>query len=551
MLENVLNTLRGTWRFRWIGICVAWGVCVLGWAFIIWMPSTYLATARVYVDTRTTLSQITKGLAVESNVESQLQRVRQALLSAPLLDRVARETGIDTGAVTPQQRRSTVTKLRERIDLTVNTQEGASGTYVISYTDTVRERAQSVVERLLNAFVDNTMGGKKQSSKEAQLFLTGQIADYERRLREAEERLANFKRQNVGMMPGAQGDYFTRLQTEMQELERGKAALAIYERRHDEIDRQLRGEQPFVPGSAGASVLPAVGPAGMAAAGMPAAGSIAPLGGLRTPEAPDLNTASRLREMQSRLDDLLLRFTEDHPDVVALRESFRELQKRQQEEIEGARRGDVTAQAGLGLSANPVFQSMELTRNQVEIEMAALRGQIADHAARVAELRRLVDTAPQVEAQFARLNRDYDVTRASYLALLERLERARLGDEAVATGVVRFEVVDPPSADFIPIAPKRSLLIVFVLATGIAAGAGLAYLLHQLNPVFSTARQIAAITGLPVLGTISMTWLEKQRVRARKGIIAFAGTTAMLFATAALVLVAQNRAVLVVHDWLT
>lgn len=556
VLENLIDHFRAAWRFRWSGLYVAWAVCLLGWAFVIWMPSTYLASARVFVDTRTTLSQVTQGLAVESNLESQLQRVRQALLSAPLLERVARETGLDARAITPQQRRKVINLLRERVDLTVNTQEGASGTYVISYTDTVRERAQKVVESLLNAFVENTMGGKRQSSEQAQRFLVEQIGDYERRLRAAEERLANFKRQNVGMMPGAQGDYFARLQGEMDELDKAKVALAIDERRRNEIQRQLQGEQPLVPSSAQPSALAGMSvgasleaaspsPVGAASVGAPARVVPTSVG-----QGSGIDNASRIRETQARLDELSLRFTDDHPDVIALRETLEQLQQRQRQEIEGARRGDLNAQAGLRLSANPVFQSMQLQLNQVEVEMAAVRAQIDDHQARVASLRRLVDTAPNVEAQFARLNRDYDVTRMSYQALLERLERTRLGEEAAATGVVRFEVVDPPSADFAPIAPRRSLLIVFVLLAGIGAGAGIAYLLHQLNPVFSTARQISTITGLPVLATISMTWLEKQRARARKGLIAFGGTAALLLLTAALVLVAQNRAVLLVHEWL-
>src|SRR3974377_614528 len=77
-----------------------------------------------------------------------------------------------------------------------------------------REKALAVVKSLLNYLVEETLGGKRSGSDEAQKFLREQIADYEKRLVAAEGALAEFKRHNVGLVPGTQGDYFTRLQNE-------------------------------------------------------------------------------------------------------------------------------------------------------------------------------------------------------------------------------------------------------------------------------------------------------------------------------------------------
>jgi polysaccharide chain length determinant protein (PEP-CTERM system associated) len=535
LLEAILENIRGAWRFRWIALIVAWAVCILGWLFVLLMPNTYAASARVFVDTRTTLSQVTQGIAVEGNLESQIQRVRQAMLASPQLMRVAHETGLDGRATTPQQLQGVIAGLRNRIELTSNTQ-GAAGVYVISYKDTDRERAEKVVDRLLRGFVEDTVGGKKQGTEQAQRFLVDQIAEYERRLSAAEERLAGFKRQNVGLMPGAQGDYFQRLQTEMEALTKVKASLGIAERRREELQRQLHGEQPFLdspaPQRAAIPGAPGVLGAGGAAAGAP----------------NGLDTGARIRETQARLDELLLRFTDKHPDVIALRETLKQLQDRQAQEIEAARRGDIGARNQLGVSANPVFQSIQLALNQNDVDIAALRGEVGDREAKVANLKRLVDTAPETEAQLARLNRDYDVNRAHYQALVERLERARLGEEAENTGVFNFEVIDPPAADFEPVAPNRQALIILVLLAGLGAGGGLAYLLHQIRPVFTNARQIAGITGLPVLGSISTTWLEKHRGQRRRSLLAFSGAAATLVFSAMFVLVAQYRAVRLLQD---
>ena len=83
--------------------------------------------------------------------------------------------------------------------------------------------------------------------------------------------------------------------------------------------------------------------------------------------------------------------------------------------------------------------------SQADVEVATARRQLGDEQAQIDELHKMINVAPEVEAEFARLNRDYDVTRTQYQALVDRLARAKISDQADATGVVRFEVVDPPT----------------------------------------------------------------------------------------------------------
>ncbi len=65
LLIPVLEYLRGIWRFRWIGLTVAWVVCLVGWLFVAQMPEKYVATARVNIDTNTVLRPLLRGLAIQ------------------------------------------------------------------------------------------------------------------------------------------------------------------------------------------------------------------------------------------------------------------------------------------------------------------------------------------------------------------------------------------------------------------------------------------------------------------------------------------------------
>ncbi len=239
---------------------VAWLVAIGGWAFVLLMPDTFEASARVFVDSRTALSKVTEGIGVESNIDTQIQRVRQALIGGPQIEKVAREVFPDFSTMTPQQRQQLVTKIRERITITGSAARDnpTAGVYSIAYAGPDRERSVHIVDRLLNTFVEGSLGGNRAGSQQAQRFLTDQIAEYERRLSAAEDRLADFKRRNVGLMPGAQGDYFSRLQGEMAALDKAKASYTIAVRRRDELQRQLAAGQPYVNGSS--ARIPQQGP---------------------------------------------------------------------------------------------------------------------------------------------------------------------------------------------------------------------------------------------------------------------------------------------------
>jgi polysaccharide chain length determinant protein (PEP-CTERM system associated) len=507
LIDQVLDLLRGGWRFRWQAMLAAWGVCLAGWLVVLSMPDMYESNARVFVDTRTPLTPVIQGIAIGQDVDAQLNFVQQSLLSGPQLLTVAREAGMEMPGMTTEARASMVNSLRERVTLTAKGPErGVPGgtIYTINFQDGNRDRALKVVDTLLNTFVEDTLGGKKQGTAQAQKFLEQQIQDYERRLGEAEQRLSDFKRRNVGLMPGAGTDYFSSLQAAIDTEKRAQGTLAVALTRRAEIERQLRGEAPFAAGGANAS------------------------GGEGSQD-----TGARIKETEARLDELLLRFTERHPDVVATQETLNELKRRRAAEIEALRRGDRSA-AGSGASANPVYQNIQLALNKVDVEIAALRREIADHQEKIAGLRRMIDTAPEVEAEFARLNRDYDITKSQYGTLVERLEKARIGEDAEATGSVRFEIIDPPNADFQPVAPNRLALVALVLLVGIGAAGGLIYLMQQLKPVFNNSRVLSDLTGLPVLGVVSMTWLDRHKSELRRSYVLYAGAGAALVVVFAL-----------------
>jgi polysaccharide chain length determinant protein (PEP-CTERM system associated) len=519
-IENILEETRSAWRFRWPALGIAWVLAIIGWSTVMLLPDTYQATTRVFVDTRTALSPLLQNLAVEQDVDAQLNFVRESLLGAPQLEPIAEAAGLITPEqiADPRKQLRVIEGMRDRISISVRSAndmdnaKNAGSIYTLSYKDGTRTRSLKIVAALLDTLVRDTLGGKSQGSEDAQKFLQAQIADYETRLRAAENKLADFKKAHVDVMPNEQGGYFTRLQTEIDAVKTTETALAVAQSRRDELNRQLRGESAV---SAASAMNPISGNQGARSGG---------------------DTLSQIQQAQSRLDDLLLNYTDKHPDVIAERKTLEELKRRREAELEAVRRGDPGAVASSGASSNPVYQSIQTALNQAEVEIATLTRQLEDHRSRVTQLREALDTVPKVEADYAQLNRDYDVNKAQYTALVTQLEKAKLGQEADTSGSVRFEVIEPPNAEFKPISPRRSVLVILVLCLALGAGGAVAYLLQRLSPVFWSAKTLARLTGARVLGAVGSAFHDGVARESRRDLIWYSFTVACLVALGAIAL---------------
>jgi polysaccharide chain length determinant protein (PEP-CTERM system associated) len=516
-LDHVFDEVRGAWRFRWIALMTAFVVALIGWAVVFALPDRYEADARVFVDTRTGLKPALQGLTIDQNVDSQINYVRQSLLEGPQLERIAKQAGILPPTVTdPRAEAKILYTMSERIGLGVfsagnqGDERSTAGTiYTFHYTDGDRARSLRVVESLLNTFVEEVLGGKREGSQHAQKFLETQIKDYERRLSAAEDKLAAFKKKNVGLMPSDQGGFFAQLQKEVDDAKKAESDLSVAMSRRDELAKQLHS----------GSVISA-------------AGSSAPSGG----RGGGSDTLSRIQEAQAKLDELLLKYTDKHPDVIAMRATVAELKQRRATELANLQRGDASAVASSGAGNNPVYQSMQLELNRVDVEIAALRRELAQHQGTVADLRQRLNSAPQVEAEYQQLNRDYDVNKAQYTALLGSYQKARLGEQADNAGSVRFEIVLPPTSPLIPVWPRRTVLLALIWLAALGAGAAVAYGLHFIKPIISSVSAVNALTAFPVLGVVSVAFPTAQRKKMWRHAWRFSAATACLIVALGLAL---------------
>lgn len=516
ILRQVLTILRATWKYRRLGMLVAWVVGAIAAGVILRIPDRYEASARIFVDTQSILKPLMSGLAIQPNVEQQVMMLSRTLISRPNVEKLIRMADLDLKIKGKAEQE----ELIENLTKTLKIQSvGRDNLYTLSYRDTEPAKAQRVVQALVSIFVESSLGDKRQDSDSARKFIDEQIQNYEKKLQEAEARLKDFKLRNIELQTGEGKSSVDRLSDLTMELGRSRLALREAENSRDAMRRQIIGEEPvLLPESPGAD------------------------SGVSLPEID-----GRIDTQKRNLDSLLQRYTEQHPDVVGTRRLIKDLEEQKRQELL-ARKKFAAANPGSAVSNNPVYQQLKVSLAESEANVASLRARVSEYEMRYKRITDMLKTQPQLEAEYTQLNRDYDINKKNYEQLVSRRESAELtGDLDAAGSVADFRLIDPPRASSNPVAPNRLLLLPLGLLLGLAAGLFAAFVASQIRPVFFEGKSLRDVTGLPVLGTVSLIPNETRRLKERASLRRFVAATAGLVVAygagiAALTLLSQRAA---------
>ncbi len=466
--------LSAAWHYRWQAVLFTWLVCAVGWAAVFAIPNQYEAGARMYVDADAVLTPLLRGLAADTSNAGQVDMLQRTLLSRPNLDKLISKTDLELELTNLADREALVDRLQNDIRITPQTRN----LFTISYRNKRPRLAYDVVRTMLATFVESKTGTNRTEVENAAKFLTEQIANYEKQLRDAERRRADFKARYIDVLP-ADGGGVSRLDSQNQTVRQLQGQLQDALARRDTLNLGLSNTP--------AMVITETDP-GVAATAQTAAVS---------------NT--RLREAERALSELRLKYTENHPDVVAARNLVASIRS-------GAFARDDAAAAPITpatparsrTASNPIYEQLKVRLVENDAIIASLQRQIAEALKERDRLQDIARGAPGLQAEFENLNRDYSVLRKNYDDLTARREAMRISTAADAEGdKLKIQVIDPPAIPQIPVAPKRILLVSGVLAAGLGAGAALAFLLVQMDQSFHSTEDLRQL-GFPVVGGVSM-----------------------------------------------
>jgi polysaccharide chain length determinant protein (PEP-CTERM system associated) len=485
LLTQLINQLKGVWKYRWQAVVAAWLIAVSGWIVVYKIPDDYQSSARIYVDTQSMLQPLMAGMVMAPNVEQQVSIMSRTLISRPNVERVMRMVDLDLKAKTANDKEQLIKNLMDRIKMEST---GRDNLFIISYHNENPRLAKEVVQSLLTIFVEGSIGDKKKDNTSVIHFLDEQISEYEAKLVTAETALKEFQQKNIGIMPRQGSDYTAQMLAISDSLDQSRLELKEAEQARDTLKKQISGDEPSLVTDDGLSAI----------------------------SNPELD--ARIDTLNKNLDTLRLNYTEQHPDVISTKRLIARLQEMKKEEAKLVRnRNDP------GRNYSPMLQQLNVALAQAESSVASMKARVTEYALRYDRLKAMSNAVPEMEAGLAQLNRDYQLNKENYEKLLQRRDAAKLSNNmGDTTELMTFKIIDPPTKPQFPSGPNRLRLFSLVFAAALGGGIGIAFVISQMRPAFHSQSDLRRITGLPVLGEVAKIWSGQERTRQRKNLYAFA-----------------------------
>lgn len=460
--DRLVDFVLGVQRYRWTVLLISWVLALAGWLLVAQIDSKYPVTARLFVDTNKILEPLLTDITVQPDVKKQVALMSKTLLSRPNIQALIDEHNLDAELTNPADRDDLIAALQDQIE--IDDVNGGRSLYSVSYSNRDPEKARKVVESMIEIFITSSLAEEKADNATTQDFLDKQIEDYEVRLISAEQRLADFKRDNAGALPGESGGFYQRMEILVTQLRDAELELVEAQNSREALSRQLIQEERKISR------------------------------GSQNSEADQ-----RIDALQTELDELLVRYTEKHPRVSILKQSISDLQDQK-------RRGTSRSSSrSANLQDSVVYQTVSELLAVEESKVAQLTARTANYRTRLAELEGTVDSIPQVEAELTQLDRDYEAVREQHQTLLNKREAARLTSNIERdSNDVKIRLIDPPFVPSRPTDPDKVLLNALVLLGAIGTGIAVGYFLSLLQPVFYNQQSLENFTDIPVLGGVSL-----------------------------------------------
>jgi succinoglycan biosynthesis transport protein ExoP len=392
------------------------------------------------------------------------------LLSPAVLERIVRAEKLDSH--TPVT--SAVQALASRIKIRMpppdpNLPPGSVEQFFMDYRDGTPAATQRIANRLADVFVDESSRKRAVRAEETATFIERQVMASHNRLNELEGRLRAAKETYMGALPEQTQSNVSMVTGLQQQLETTVNALRGEQDRLSVIDRQIDAMK------AGAAT-------DVSLSGVP--------GGASPP-------ALRVLTLENELAAARAVYTEKHPEVVRLREELATARK------DAAAEADKPAEDRIAsLRLDPAYRALLADREQGRLRINELQRQQTTIQDQISMYRTRVESAPRVEQQVATVQRDYDLEKQQYGALISKLRDAEIAEGVENNqGSERFAVIARAALPREPSSPNMPRLMIMTLLAGLCLGGALGLGAEYLDRSIHDARALTDLE-LPVLGEI-------------------------------------------------
>ncbi len=401
------------------------------------LPATYVSTMRLIVES----PQIPGNLAastVTTPAAEQLQIIEQRLLTRPILLEIAREFQVlpDQDEASPDQ---VVKAMRKNTSIWISSGLNQANLMTISFEARTGPIAAGVLNAYLTEIQKLDVSYRKERATDTLAFFQLEVDRLSNELSRRSARILEFKNDHSDALPDS-------LQFRLAQ----QGALQTNLEQTDQQIFSLRAQREKL-----VKIFSSTGQVF----------NVAPQN--QTP------AQQQLSQLQTQLDNQLVIYSENSPQIKLLRARIEKL-----EQVVAAEQATAPTQPDIQTGNS----ALDLQLAQVDSQISALEDQRRVLQDRLDALTLTIDQTPANAITLAELQREHDNIQNQYNVAISRLADASTGERIEVTSQgQRISVIEHPSTPTEPAKPNRLMIAGGGAAFGIALGMGLVVLLEILN----------------------------------------------------------------------
>jgi polysaccharide chain length determinant protein (PEP-CTERM system associated) len=447
------------------------------------MPKVFEAKSTVFIE-RNIMKNLVEGIVVTPSLEDSLRVLTYEMMSRSMLLKVTSALDLDVKAKNKDEIESIIRNFQQATRITIK----GDDLFVVSYRGKDPKLVRDYVNALISKYIEENTSSKREEAFSANQFLSEQIAYYKKKLEDAEDTLVKFRLEK--------GIYFSSdektIVSSIQENRKisGEAELKIdeLEAKKRNLSDTLAGKRPVSKGS---------------------------LGGEKN------ILRQRLSQLERVMPLLLLKNTENHPDVITAKAEIESIRKQlevlnQNQNIAGNTGGDSDIGNMLS-SSDPVYQQLQEELLLAESEIDSLKAKVSSLNSQSNRIENEFKNIPEEKKILAGLERDRNTYDGIYNQLLNRLGQAEVSKQMeIEDKGTSFRIVDSAILPTRPVSPDRVIIILFGIAGGLAAGVGAVFAFEYFDSSIKEVDTLKAYLGLPVIAVIPKIVTEKDIEKTRR-----------------------------------
>jgi polysaccharide biosynthesis transport protein len=471
---------------RWtilLPLFICWAIV---WTVSWFIPSSYTSEALILVEQQKIPEQYVVPNVTES-LQDRLQSMTAQILSRTRLQETINRYGLyhsrgAGGKMMPVG--DPVERMRK--DIKIEPVDSASHpgqltAFKIDYSAGSPQLASKVNTELTSLFIQEDLRSQQELSQGTTTFLQGQLTDAKAKLEEQEAKVRAFKARHFGDLPSqaeANVQMLTGLQSQLENAQRNLDAARQQKLYLESLQQQYQAAQANL--------------------------------GTDTATGSSVGAYDKeLSTLRQELADARSRLTDEHPDVIALKDKIARTEKLKKDlEAENASHGEgAKPEKNVDPSLSSVQHGATTPMMQVQSQLKAVAFEIQNYEqhvkgleSEIASYRARLNMTPQTEQELADISRGYAESQTNYNSLLQKQNQSQLATSLQEQQQgQQFKLLDPPSMPYKPSSPNRLMFSLGGLAAGASLGVGLALLLELKNNVVRKQEDLEGLIPARVL----------------------------------------------------